>query len=342
MKFFNWKTGILALALSASAATAQAQTTDLRFAHWLPEPHPFHQTGFKVWAESLEQASGGTLRVSFFPAQQLGAAADHHDMARDGIADLAWTNMGYQPGRFPVAGAGEMPFLIGDSVAGSTVFHNWYAQYAAEELRGVKLCLVHLQPSGAMHSKRPITHPDHLRGMTLRPPSAFIGRFFSQLGASNVQVSAPESREALARGTADALGFPWDSIYTFGIDQVVDHHLDMPLYVNVFGLMMNQRTYDRMNAQQKAAIDEHCSAEWAGRIMSRWNENNLNARQRFIDDPGHTVHTPSESELQAWLEASEQIRLDWQADVTRAGHDAQALWSELVEALEAAGAAYRP
>ncbi|HEX5515326.1 MAG TPA: TRAP transporter substrate-binding protein [Gammaproteobacteria bacterium] len=340
MKNCIWYTAVAAALLTLSAGVAGAQVTELRFAHWLPEPHPHHQRGFKVWAESVQKASGNSIRISFFPAQQLGSAADHHDLARDGIADLAWTNMSYQPGRFPIAGAGEKPFLISEPVAGSAAYHEWYSQYAERELKDTKLCLVHLQPLGALHSKKSVTHPGQARGMTIRPPSANVGRFFAQLGATNVQVSAPESREALARGTADALGFPWDSIYTFGIDQVVSHHLDMPLYVNVFGLMMNQASYNRLSAEQKAVIDQHCSAEWASKIMSGWNENNVQARQRFIDDPKHTVATPTADELKAWIQAAEAIQQSWAADVRKAGYDAEAMWTDLEQRLRKANALY--
>ena len=33
-------------------------------------------------------------------------------MARDGIADFTYVNPGYQPGRFPIIAAGELPFLM--------------------------------------------------------------------------------------------------------------------------------------------------------------------------------------------------------------------------------------
>ena len=36
-------------------------------------------------------------------------------MARDGIADMTYINPGYQPGRFPIIGAGELPFLMANA-----------------------------------------------------------------------------------------------------------------------------------------------------------------------------------------------------------------------------------
>ncbi len=53
-------------------------------------------------------------------------------MARDGIADLTYINPGYQPGRFPIIGAGELPFLISNAKGGSQAIDAWYRKYAAQ------------------------------------------------------------------------------------------------------------------------------------------------------------------------------------------------------------------
>ncbi len=54
------------------------------------------------------------------------------------------------------------------------------------------------------------------------------GQFVTLLGGTNVQASAPEAREVLERGVADAITFPWHSIILFGIDKVVKYDMDMP------------------------------------------------------------------------------------------------------------------
>ena len=79
------------------------------------------QKALEDWGSSVEKASGGTIKYKVFPAQQLGKAFDHYDMARDGIADLTYINPGYQPGRFPLIGAGELPFLVTNAKGGSIV-----------------------------------------------------------------------------------------------------------------------------------------------------------------------------------------------------------------------------
>src|SRR5882762_8365319 len=75
------------LAMPATVSPAGAQSRDktfeLRLSHWVPPNHPL-QKALEDWGAAVEKASGGTLKYKVFPAQQLGKAFDHYDMARDG------------------------------------------------------------------------------------------------------------------------------------------------------------------------------------------------------------------------------------------------------------------
>ena len=88
MKISQFITGVAAFALSAGMA--QAQEVTFRLAHWVPPTHPIQTLGIEPWVESIKEASNGRIDITIFPAQQLGAAPDHYDMARDGIADITY------------------------------------------------------------------------------------------------------------------------------------------------------------------------------------------------------------------------------------------------------------
>src|SRR5215831_14382630 len=79
------------LAACVTPAFGQEKTFDLKISHWVPASHPL-QKSLEDWAAAVEQASGGTIKSKVFPAQQLGKAFDHYDMARDGIADITYVN----------------------------------------------------------------------------------------------------------------------------------------------------------------------------------------------------------------------------------------------------------
>jgi TRAP-type C4-dicarboxylate transport system substrate-binding protein len=323
----------------AAAAAAQDKPVTLRFANWLPPQHPLQQ-GFQMWAKSVEAATGGTVKTQIFPAQQLGQAKDHYDMARDGIADMAWINPGYQPGRFPVIAAGELPFLIANATGGSAALDAWYRKHAEKEMAEVKVCLVHLHDPGTFHSKFKITTPDDLSGRKIRPAHATMGRLVALAGGTNVQVSAPEAREALERGVADAITFPWDSILIFGIDKAVKFHMDVPLYATTFAWVINKGTYQGLSAKQKEAVDAHCNPEWAEKVAAGWAERERAGKEKIKQLAGHTVYTLSPEDLARWKQLSEPLTKEWAADVEKRGLAPDAVLGELTAELKRRGAAF--
>ncbi len=91
-------------------------------------------------------------------------------MARDGIADVTYVNPGYQPGRFPIIGAGELPFLMSDAKGGSMALDAWYRKYADKEMKDVKFCLAFIHSPSSFHSRtKKIVVPDDIKGMKVRP-----------------------------------------------------------------------------------------------------------------------------------------------------------------------------
>jgi len=324
------------LACTALAAQAQDKPVELKFAHWLPPTHPLARTGFEPWAKSVEAASKGSIKVAFFPAQQLGKAADHYDMARDGIADLTWVNPGYQAGRFPMMAAGELPFLMSKPGPGSAALDKWYRGYASQEMKDVRLCFAHVH-IGTMHSKKPITEPGQLKGMKIRSANGTVSQTMTLLGATNVQVSAPEARDALEKGVADAITFPWNSIISFGIDKAVKYHTDMRLYAANFVWVMNRGFYDRLAPAQKKVIDDHCNNEWAGKVGAAWGDDE-DSGQGKLQAQGHNIVKLTPAQLDAWKKAVEPINAQWVAAAGKAGHDGAKALDALRQELKTNGA----
>ncbi len=250
-------------------ALAQDKTVNLKVSLWVPPAHPL-VPATQAWAADIEKASGGTIKVTVFPSEQLGKAFDHYDMARDGIADVTYVNPGYQPGRFPIAAAGQLPFVFSDGKKGTLALNEWYHKYAPTEMKDTKLCFAFIHDPGALHGKKKIVLPSDLSGVKVRPAQSTIGEMVKMFGGTNVQASAPESRDAIERGVADEITFPWGSIFLFGIDKVVKYHIDVPLYSTVFTYNINLAKYNSMSPAQKKIIDDHCSPEWAAKVTDPW------------------------------------------------------------------------
>ena len=321
-------------ALLLWAAPVHAQTIELKLSDWVPPSHPLNTTGFVQWADAIAKSSGGTLKVRIFPAQQLGQAKDHYDMARDGIVDFGYINPGYTAGRFPIIAAGELPFLMSNAKDGSAALDEWYRPYAKTEMADVHYCLAFVHDPSTIHARKMITKPEEIRGMKVRPADATIANLVASLGGSSVQVSAPEAREALERGVADAITFPWNSLILFGIDKSVTYHMDAPFYVTTFVIVMNKARYDGLGAAQKKAIDENCNAPAAKKVAEGWADWEAAGRELLLKNPAHHIYPISAADLSAWRKAAEPLRQTWANDVRKAGQDPDKVMRELEATLK--------
>ncbi len=312
---------------------ASAQET-MTLAHWVPASHPLQVLGMEPWAKSLSEATQGRIKIEIFPAQQLGAAADHYDMARDGIADIGFINPGYQPGRFPIMAAAELPFHFANAKAGVRALTEWYKPYAEKEMADVYFCMALSHHPGTIHGRDRVLVPEDLRGKKVRPANATEGRFVNLLGGASVQVSAPESRELLANGGADATQSPWESLYIFGVDSFVKHHLDIPLYASINAFVINKGKLASLSAEDRKAVEDHCTPEWAEKMSSGWADVEAGGRDKIAADSTHTLHKPDAAQLQLWKDAAAPLTTEWKATVSKMGLDADAIYNGLVEALK--------
>jgi TRAP-type C4-dicarboxylate transport system substrate-binding protein len=324
----------------ATGALAQDKTFELKLSHWVPPSHPL-QKALEEWGASVEKDSGGTIKYKIYPAQQLGKAFDHYDMARDGIADLTYINPGYQPGRFPIIGAGELPFLMTNAKGGTQALDAWYRKYAAQEMKDVKFCLAFVHDPGAFHSRsKKIVVPEDIKGMKIRPAHATMATFVTMLGGTNVQASAPEVRDILEKGVADAVTFPWGSVPLFGIDKVTKYHLDMPLYVTTFAFVFNKAKYDEMSASQKKVIDSHCTPEWALKVAAPWADFEHAGIAKIKAEAGQEIYEPTPGQVAEWKKAAQPLEEKWAENVKKTGVDPATVMKELKAQLSKEGAGY--
>ena len=322
----------VAAVLAGAPAQAQDKPVNLKLSSWVPPQHPLNPS-LIAWAEDIKKASGGTITATLYPSEQLGKAFDHYDMARDGIADFSYVNPGYQPGRFPVMAGAGLPFLFADAKGGSAAIDAWYRPYAAKEMKDVKFCFAFVHDPGTFHSHKKITLPSDIKDMKIRPATSTIGQMVTSLGGTNVQASAPAARDALSRGVADAITFPWGSIILFGIDKVVNYHMDVALYTTPFVWVMNQAKYDAMSTAQKKVIDDHCTTEWAEKVASPWADFEYAGRAKIAAESGHEVYKLTAPQLAAWRKAVEPGEVEWAASVKKLGYDPKAVLDGLKQSL---------
>jgi TRAP-type C4-dicarboxylate transport system substrate-binding protein len=206
----------------------------------------------------------------------------------------------------------------------------WYRKYAPTEMKDVKLCLAFIHSPSAFHSRtKKIVVPDDVKGMKVRPAHATMANFITLLGGTNVQSSAPEVRDIIERGVADAVTFPWGSLVLFGIDKVTKYDMDAPLYVTTFVMVMNKDKYAQMSDAQKKVIDNNCNTEAAGRVGEPWGKMEDAGLEKVKAQSDHEVYKLTPDQLALWRKASEPLTKTWGEGVKKNGGDPDAALAEL-------------
>ena len=202
-------------------------------------------------------------------------------------------------------------------------------------MKDVKFCLAFIHSPSSFHSRtKKIVVPDDIKGMKIRPAHATMANFVTLLGGTNVQSSAPEVRDIIERGVADAVTFPWGSLVLFGIDKVTKYHMDAPLYVTTFVFVMNKDTYNQMSDRQKKAIDDNCNTEAAGRVGEPWGKFEDAGIDKVRAEPGHEIYKLTPEQLALWKKASEPLVKTWADGVKKkTGVDPDAAMAELKASL---------
>jgi TRAP-type C4-dicarboxylate transport system substrate-binding protein len=321
---------IIAL-FAASAAFAPALADDavtLRLSNWLPNGHPIYPAT-KAWADDIEAQSGGSLKMTMFPSEQLGKAFDHYDMARDGIADITFVNPGFQPGRFPIIAAGQLPFVFKDAKSGTAAIDEWYRAYAAREMPDVHYCVSLITSPGIYSGRKKVVMPADIKGLKIRPPQGTIGQMVTLLGGTNIQASTMEAREVLERGAADGIFLPAGTILLIGADKSTKYHLEPGLYTTVFTYVMNKSRYDGLSSQQKAVIDSHCTTDWAVKLASPWADFEDAGLVKLRGLAGHEFTTLTPDQTAEWRKVVDPLKAGWAAAVTKVGADAAAISAAL-------------
>jgi TRAP-type C4-dicarboxylate transport system substrate-binding protein len=329
--------GALALAFGSTAAIAADKKVNFRLSYWVPPKHKL-TPGYKEWGDYVKKQTGGTVTFTLFPSSQLGSGRDHYDMVKRGIADIGLINPGYTPGRFPVVGTIDLPFLVSDGLKGAKAMTRFYAKYAPKEMSDVKVCHTFSHEPGTFHTVKKVTVPDDIKGMKIRTANATIASFVTSMGGHSVQVPIMEAFETLKRGITEGITVPWGGNITFSFGKVVKQHLDANLYVSTFVHTINLKKYNSLSAAQKKVIDETCSPEWASKIYRHWAAQETELKARIVKDKGQTINKIGAKELELWRKAAEPVYAQWAESVNKKGYDSKVLLSEIRAELKKEGA----
>lgn len=315
------------------AGSAMAQQVTLRLHQFLPPQATIPAKAIIPWAQKVEKESGGKIKVQMFHAMQMGGSpAQLFDQAKDGVADITWTVLGYTPGRFMKTEVFELPFLTGLSAEDSSrALFEYVQKNAMDEFSSVKLLTVHTHGPGLIHTKQPVTGLESLRGMKIRGGTRIVNNMLAKLGATPVGMPVPAVPEALSKGVLDGTTIPWEVGPSLKVHELVKHHTTFAggngLYVTTFALSMNKGAYDKLPADLKKVIDNNSGIETAAFFGRAMDEGDKTGRDIALK-AGNKITELEPAEVQRWRRTASTVESDWVTEVAKKGIDGKKLASE--------------
>lgn len=330
--------GAAAIVASTLATAAFAQDVTLKMHQFLPPQANVPKLVLDVWADNVQKASAGRIKVDHFPSMQLGGKPPElMDQAIDGVADIVWTVVGYTPGRFPRTEVFELPFIMTDAGAASRAYWQMFDKHMKDtEFKDLKILGTWVHGPGLIHSKEPVANMQDFAGVKIRGGSRMVNKLLERLGATPVGMPVPAVSEGLSKGVITATTIPWEVTTALKVPELVTNHTEFSnkaLYTLTFVLAMNKSKYDNLPDDLKKVIDDNSGEEFS--VFAGTTQAGADGPARAkAEAMGNNIITLSDEEVAKWREASQPIYDEWVADMKGRGIDGAALLSEAQELIK--------
>lgn len=317
------------MALSAPAA---AQQINLKLHHLLPAAAPAHAKMLAPWAQDVEKASGGKVKIELYPAMTLGGKPPELiNQVRDGVVDIVWTVNGYTPNLFPRSEVFELPFIhTNNATATNLAMRDMFLSGdIAEDFKDVKVMFLHVHAGQGIHmADKEVRKPDDLKGLKMRIPNRTGAWIIEALGAAAVSMPVPDLPQALAKKVVDGALVPWEIIPPLKLQEVTKYQIEgvnkVRFGTTTFQVSMNKNSWAKLPPDvQKAFEANNGEARWrtVGKVWTDSEDVGIGMATKN----GNKHIQLSEAELGLFRQKLEPVVQRWVDEVKAKGIDGNAL-----------------
>jgi len=277
---------LFAVAFALFPVCANSSPIKLTYANF-PPAATFPCVQMERWAKELERMTNGKVAVQTFPGGTLLPAKNIFDGVISGTADIGNFAMSYQPGRFPVSEAVDLPLGFKNAKVASLVLFDLIEKYKPKEFEKVKVLTVFTCPPADFMTIRPVRSLKDLRGLELRA-SGTGAEILKRLGAVPIAMPQSETPEAIQRGVVKGMVSSMEILKDFNFASYCPYSTDANLFVVSFAVVMNLKKWNSLPADVKKAIDDLRldQAIWTGRYVDDHVKDALSwSKQKY----GHQV-----------------------------------------------------
>lgn len=248
------------------AATA-TEPIKLTYANF-PPSSTFPCVQMERWAKEVEKRTNGKVKVQTFPGGTLLPAKNIFDGVISGTADIGNFAMSYQPGRFPVSEAVDLPVGFTSSKVASLVLLDLIEKYKPKEFEKVKVLTAFTCPPTDFMTSSPVRSLKDLKGKELRV-SGTGADMVKLLGGIPIAMPQSETPEAIQKGVVKGIVSSMEILKDFNFAAYCPYATDANLFVVSFAVVINQEKWNALPADVKKVMEDlkREQAQWTGKYV---------------------------------------------------------------------------
>jgi len=175
-----------------------------------------------------------------------------------------------------------------------------------KELADVKVMYLHAHGPGILHTKKPVTKLEDLKGMKIRSTGT-VSKIVGALGGTPVAMPMPETYDALQKGIAEGVMCPMEALQGWKLGEVIKSTTQNfgSAYTIAFFVVMNKDKWNSLSPDVQKVI-EQVNEEWIGKHCTSWDEIDK-AGIEFTTKQGNKINALSKDEDWRWVKAVKPI-----------------------------------
>lgn len=267
--------------------------------------HPIVVEAIEPFMEKVTEATDGQVEFDFYPAEQLGKAADLLDLTSNGVADIGFIINSYYPSQMPITSPlMGVPGLYTGSYEGSMAYHEINKSSPVLESdylsNGVRPIFSYAAPaSELLTAGKEIKVPADLKDMKVRVSGEIANKAMSILGASPINLTVSELYEGFERSVYDAIIANTASSNDYGLGELAEYGTMGLGFGGVgTGLVINEKVYESLPENVQEAI-VRIGDELTESNAKFYDAYTADLVQEFMDD-GIDMYELSEDEKAQW------------------------------------------
>lgn len=332
---------LLAACSTGSASNEEDEVYELLFNIQVPATHDFHAGVVEPWANYVEEATDGRLKIEIYNSGALGNLGTAYEDIEGGVYDIGYVNgaMSSDTNAFPLT-IGDLPFAISEPFDSTKVLKPFMEEFMNDSFEKSVPIAVSSTDSYQLYSTNPVETVEDVKNKKIIVSGEEKVKLVELWGGVPVTLGLEENYQALDKGTVDQTSYTAIGANGFSLFEVAPYLGKVDMGAAPLVYLVNKRAFDSLPEDLQTILLEELGPkleELTSEIYSSLAEDAIDTFASEVEKSGGRVIVPSEKAMEEFRRPTRSIWEDWIETANKRGYDGEAMMDFFIETLEKEG-----